>query len=151
MTLPLAILATFLFESTAFAFPGPTLIGINPASGPTTGGTTVIITGTLFTGGFLGTAIGVNFGTTPAVSFTINSSTIITATSPAEAAGTVDITVTFADPLSTPTSPADQFTFIAPAITSTPALEVWSMMGLAFLLAGMGYLRLMKASGGSAA
>jgi Chitobiase/beta-hexosaminidase C-terminal domain/IPT/TIG domain len=62
----------------------PTLSGISPAAGATTGGTSVTITGASFTG-----ATAVNFGTTPATSFTVNSATSITAISPA-GTGTVD-------------------------------------------------------------
>ena len=47
------------------------------------------ITGTDFTG-----ATAVKFGTTAATGFTVNSATSITATAPAGAAGTVDVTVT---------------------------------------------------------
>jgi len=83
----------------------PTIIGISPTSGPTTGGTSVIITGTNFTG-----AITVKFGVTNAINFTVNSATQITATSPAGSAGTVDITVATRGITST-TSLVDQFTY----------------------------------------
>ncbi|MEW6644196.1 MAG: putative Ig domain-containing protein [Pseudomonadota bacterium] len=63
--------------------------GIVPNSGPTGGGTSVTITGT----GFLG-ASAVKFGATNATSFTVNSTTQITAVSPAGAAGAVSLTVT---------------------------------------------------------
>ena len=62
------------------------------------------ISGTNFTG-----AIGVNFGGTPAT-FTVDSGTMITATSPA-GSGTVDITVT--TPAGTSASvPVDRFTYV---------------------------------------
>ena len=64
-----------------------TVTAISPVTGPPAGGTQVIITGTDFTG-----ASAVNFGGNPAT-FTVNSATQITATSPA-GGGTVDITVT---------------------------------------------------------
>jgi hypothetical protein len=82
----------------------PTLTSINPASGSAAGGTTVVLTGTNFTG-----ATAVSFGGTPATSFTVNSPTQITAVAPAHAAGTVAVTVT------TPsgTSNAVAFTYIA--------------------------------------
>ena len=59
-----------------------------PHRGPHGGGTTATITGTNLLG-----ATAVKFGATHAT-FTIVSATQITATAPAEAAGTVDITVT---------------------------------------------------------
>ncbi|HUO37707.1 MAG TPA: IPT/TIG domain-containing protein, partial [Mycobacterium sp.] len=52
--------------------------GLNPASGPTIGGNTVIITGTSLSG-----ATSVKFGSNSAMSFSVNSSTQITATAPA--------------------------------------------------------------------
>ncbi|MBL9132848.1 MAG: cadherin-like beta sandwich domain-containing protein, partial [Verrucomicrobiaceae bacterium] len=66
----------------------PTITSVSPASGPIAGGTTVVITGTGFTG-----ATAVNFGTTPATGFTVNSPTQITATLPAGTGGIFDISV----------------------------------------------------------
>jgi large repetitive protein len=64
---------------------GPEITRVSPDSGPTTGGTTVTITGADFT-----PVIEVAFGAVPA-SYTIVSSTEIIATSPAESAGTVTV------------------------------------------------------------
>ncbi|MBR1206216.1 Ig-like domain repeat protein [Bradyrhizobium sp. AUGA SZCCT0051] len=94
----------------------PTVTSISPAAGPTSGGTTVIITGTAFTA-----ATAVTFGATPATGFTVNSSTQITATSPA-GTGTVDITVTTAVGTSA-TSAADRFTFAAATTTQTALIS----------------------------
>ncbi|MTE12099.1 IPT/TIG domain-containing protein [Nocardia aurantiaca] len=58
--------------------PVPTLTGVNPPSGPAAGGTVVTLTGT----GFIG-VVGVYFDNLPATSFTVNSPTQITATTPA--------------------------------------------------------------------
>ena len=66
----------------------PTVSGISPTAGPLAGGTVVTITGTGFTG-----VTAVDFGTTPATTFTVVSPTSITADSPA-GTGTVDVTVT---------------------------------------------------------
>ncbi|WP_245560280.1 IPT/TIG domain-containing protein, partial [Nocardia asiatica] len=66
--------------------PAPALTLAAPTTGPEAGGTTVVITGTDLTG-----ATAVNFGATPATSFTIDSPTQITATAPA-GTGTVQIT-----------------------------------------------------------
>ena len=91
-----------------FAVPAPTVTRLSPTSGPTTGGTSVTITGTNFTG-----VTAVDFGTLAASSFTVNAAgTQIVATSPAESAGTVYVTVTTASGTST-TSSADEFTFTA--------------------------------------
>jgi hypothetical protein len=82
----------------------PTITAVSPATGPTTGGTSVTITGANFTG-----ASAVSFGGTAASAFTVNSATSITATTPARAAGAADVSVTTPD--GTGTS-ARAFTFV---------------------------------------
>ncbi len=66
----------------------PSVTAVTPVSGPLAGGRTVVITGTGFTG-----ATAVKFGATSST-FTVNSATKITATSPAHAAGQINIRVT---------------------------------------------------------
>ena len=66
----------------------PVVTVVSPGSGSAAGGTSVTVTGSGFTG-----ASGVFFGGIPALSFTVNSDTSITAVSPPQAQGTVDITV----------------------------------------------------------
>ena len=66
----------------------PTVTAVNPSSGPAEGGATVTITGTNLTG-----ATAVDFGSTPAPSFTVASSTEIVAVSP-PGTGTVKVSVT---------------------------------------------------------
>ncbi len=88
----------------------PSVTSLGTSSGPVAGGTSVVITGVSFS-----SATTVNFGATSAT-FTINSDTQITATSPAGAAGIVDVTVTNSNGTST-TSSADQFTYTAAAPT----------------------------------
>ncbi len=66
----------------------PSLTGVSPDRGPTTGGSAVTLTGLNLAG-----ATAVRFGTTAASSFTVVSPTQITAISPA-GTGTVQITVT---------------------------------------------------------
>ncbi|MBR0848152.1 IPT/TIG domain-containing protein [Bradyrhizobium diazoefficiens] len=91
--------------------PAPAVTSISPSFGPAAGSTTVTITGSNFTG-----ATAVAFGATPA-SFTVNSATQITATSPA-GTGTVDVRVTTSGGTSA-TSAADQFTYFGtPTLTS---------------------------------
>jgi uncharacterized protein YhjY with autotransporter beta-barrel domain len=85
----------------------PTVTGLSPAVGTTAGGTSVTITGTNFTG-----VTAVTFGAT-AASFTANSATQITATSPPQAAGTVNVRVTTPAGTSA-TAAANQFTFDTP-------------------------------------
>ena len=85
-------------------FVPPAVTSITPGNGPIGGNTSVTITGANFTG-----ATSVRFGTATA-SFTVNSASQITATSPSGSAGTVDVTVTTPGGTSA-TSTADQFTY----------------------------------------
>ncbi len=94
-----------------FSVPSPTVTTVSPASGPTVGGTSVTITGTNFTG-----ATQVRFGAVPATTFTVNSDTSVTATSPSEAPGIVDLSVTTGSGTSNPIRPADQFDFSLEAV-----------------------------------
>ncbi|WP_416193271.1 IPT/TIG domain-containing protein [Nitrobacter sp. TKz-YC01] len=88
----------------------PTITSVTPNTGPTTGGTSVTITGTNFTG-----ATSVTFGGAPATGVTVVNDTAITATTPAHAAGAVAVAVT------TPggTVNSGSFTYAAPAPTVT--------------------------------
>ena len=83
----------------------PTVTGINPTSGAVGGGVTVTVTGTGFTG-----ATSVLFGSVLGTNLTVVSDTQLTVTSPAQAGGTVDVTVT-APAGTSATSAADQFTY----------------------------------------
>src|SRR5215813_1857386 len=85
-------------------FGPPTVTNINPNTGPTSGGSSVTITGTNFSG-----ATAVRFGSNAAGSFTVDSATQITATSPT-GVGTVDVTVTTAGGTSA-ISLGDRFTY----------------------------------------
>src|SRR5204863_1169025 len=71
--------------------PPPTISGVIPTSGPTTGGTTITVTGTNFP---TASGLTVTFGGTAATSVVVNSSTSATVTSPVHnAAGAVDVVV----------------------------------------------------------
>ncbi|MFE0178505.1 calcium-binding protein [Streptomyces sp. NPDC059002] len=96
----------------AHAHPSQAITAVSPTSGPTSGGTSVEITGFGFEGGNCNQVGSVSFGSSPA-SFTINSDTSITATAPAHAAGTVHITLVdlFEDCFSDAT-PADEYTYV---------------------------------------
>ena len=70
--------------------PAPVIYAITPNTGSTSGGTMVTITGNLLTGTLSGGPLSsVMFGSVDATSFTVVSSTEVTATSPAQSAGTV--------------------------------------------------------------
>ncbi|WP_280244436.1 IPT/TIG domain-containing protein, partial [Nocardia abscessus] len=92
----------------AYAYiPAPTLAGVAPRFGPETGGNTVTLTGTGFTG-----ATVVRFGTTPATSFTVVSDTQITAVAPART-GIAAVSVS---------TPGGISNFVAYAFVPTPTL-----------------------------
>jgi len=101
-------------QFTYLTTPAPAVSGIGPTSGPMAGGIAVTITGSNFTG-----ATAVSFGGAPASSFTVNSTTQITATAPPRPAGTLDITVTTPSGTSV-VNTADQFTYAgaAPTVSS---------------------------------
>ena len=83
---------------------GPIVTGVSPRIGPPAGGTSVTITGEQLTG-----ASAVDFGSTPATAFNVDSATSITATSPA-GTGVVDVTVKNAKGTSV-TSSQDRFSY----------------------------------------
>jgi glucose/arabinose dehydrogenase len=80
------------YTYTAAPNPAPTVTSINPATGVTTGATAVSITGT----GFLAGAT-VSFGGTAGTAVTVVNGTTITASTPAHAAGAVNVVVTNTD------------------------------------------------------
>ena len=115
----------------------PTVTALSPSSGLPAGGTTVVITGTSFTGAPATGAV--MFGSTAATAYTVNSSTQITATSPAGTLGTVDVTVTTPDGTST-TSVLDQFTYqLAPTVTAVSPGAGLPAGGTAVTIAGTGF------------
>lgn len=92
--------------------PAPTITSIAPTTGSTAGGTVVTINGT----GFLSSAT-VKVGATSATNVSVPSSTSITATTPAHAAGKVDVVVTNSDSQSA--TRAQAFTYVLPGPTIT--------------------------------
>ncbi len=89
-----------------------TVTGISPDAGVPGGSTTVTITGSGFTG-----ATEVDFGPGNSAPFTFDSDGQITATSP-PGSGTVDVTVTTLLGGTSPTTPADEYTYEdAPTVT----------------------------------
>src|SRR5262249_18543636 len=97
--------------------PAPTITAVSPASGTNAGGTVVTISGTNFTG-----ASSVKFGGVNATGFTVLSDGSLTATAPAHAAGTVDITVTTPGGTSAITS-ADHFSYVAAAVPAVTGIS----------------------------
>ena len=124
---------TISISLTINALPVPTVSSISPTTGPTTGGSSVIITGTNLTG-----ATAVRFGATNATGFTVNSSTQITATAPA-GTGTVDVRATTSGGTSA-TSAADQFTYVAaPTVTSISPTSGPATGGTTVIISGTNF------------
>jgi hypothetical protein len=96
----------------------PTVASVSPKSGPASTGTLVTISGTNFSN-----VRGVSFGGIAAPSYTVNSNTSLTAVTPAESIGSVDVTVTTGSGTSAIGS-ADEYTFTmtASALPSTNEL-----------------------------
>jgi phosphatidylserine/phosphatidylglycerophosphate/cardiolipin synthase-like enzyme len=118
--------------------PAPTVGSITPNSGPTTGGTSVTITGTNFVSG-----ASVSIGGTAATGVSVNSSTSITATTPAHAAGAANVVVTNPDNQSAtlaggftyqtpPPPPAPTVSNIAPNSGSTAGGTAVTITGTGF-------------------
>jgi len=84
----------------------PAVTGISPKQGPVGGGTAVTIKGTNLSG-----ASAVYFGAVAAASYTVKSATSITAVSPAETVGTVDVTATV-NKITSPKQPGDRYNYI---------------------------------------
>jgi IPT/TIG domain len=111
----------------------PTVTNVNPAGGPPAGGTTVTITGTSFAG-----ASGVFFGGVAAASFSVVSSTTITAVSP-PGTGTVDVTVTAPTGTSTPAA-GDKFSYVvAPTVTGISPTSGSNSGGTSVTITGAGF------------
>jgi len=129
-------LALMEFDSGG-AIVAPSVTSVAPSSGPPTGGTSVTITGSGFTG-----TTAVAFGGTAAASFQVDSDTQITATSPPEAPGTVDIVVTAPGGTSS-TSSADRFSYVVgpapPVVTSVVPTDGPTTGGTSVTINGSGF------------
>ncbi|HEY5151725.1 MAG TPA: IPT/TIG domain-containing protein, partial [Mycobacterium sp.] len=88
--------------------PKPVVTSIVPTGGSTAGGTVVTVTGSNLTG-----ATRATFGGTAGTALTVVSATQVTVTSPARAAGVVDVQVTTAGGASA-LAAGDRFTYTAP-------------------------------------
>lgn len=115
---------------------GPIIDQLNPATGPTTGGTIVIITGKNFTA-----PLTVAFGSTPAPSFNINSATQITVLSPSHGvAEAVDVRVTKGSNTS-PVGAATKFTYASavPIVTQLAPNQGSTVGGYDVVITGLGF------------
>jgi hypothetical protein len=124
---------------TYLAPPPPSVTSITPTSGPTAGGTTVTIKGA----NLIGSTPVVHFGSTVAPNVTSATATKIVVVSPQViVGGTIDVTVTTAGGTS-PTSPSDRFTYIAPpppTVTSITPTSGPAEGGTSVTITGSGFL-----------
>ncbi len=118
-----------------FAYGRPAVTSVSPDAGPTTGGTTVTVTGTGFAPG-----AEVDFGTTPSGSVTVDSGTQITASSPPASSGPVDVSVTTSQGTS-PNGQGDVFTYGAPVVDSLRPVSGPTTGGTSVTITGTGFTR----------
>lgn len=122
----------------------PVLLSLSPNTGVASGGTTVVINGAGFTG-----ATSVTFGGTSAT-FTVNSDTQITASTPTHPGGVVDVSVITPDGAATKTGAFTFGTFYsvtylagsASGVTGTPPVDTSSpyISGSSYTVLGAGSL-----------
>ena len=132
MVLVAVIAALTMAMAASASAASPTVTKVTPNSGSTAGGTIVTITGSSFTG-----ATAVEFGSTNATSFTVNSETTITAVSPAETAGKVDLTVTTPEGTSA-VSNLDRFKY-RPTVTNVSPTSGPTTGGTSVTVTGTGF------------
>jgi hypothetical protein len=111
----------------------PVVTKLAPKTGPAAGGTVVTITGTGFNA-----STAVSFGSAPAASFKVESSTTITAKAPAGTSGTVDVTVTTPAGTSPPVA-ADRYKYAAPIVTAVAPNTGSKAGGTPVSIAGSGF------------
>src|SRR5204863_2154972 len=114
--------------------PPPTVSAISPTSGTTAGGTSVTITGTAFQSG-----ASVTFGGAAATNISVVSSTTITATTAAHAAGAVNVVVTNTDGQSGTLSNGFTYSAGAPALTSVSPNSGTTAGGSAITVTGTNF------------
>jgi hypothetical protein len=98
----------------------PTVTSVSPNSGPPAGGKTVVITGTNFS--VVNTSV--TFGGIAATSFTVNSSTQITATAPADVVGPENVVVsTITGTSASSSSDTYTYTFLTRTFVSSSGVD----------------------------
>ena len=127
--------------------PAPTVSSVAPTSGPTTGGTAATITGANFVSGAT-----VSFDGSAATGVSVVNSTTIKATTPAHAAGAVNVTVTNPDGQTGTLASGFTYTVPAPSVTSIAPSSGPIAGGTAVTITGANFVSGATVSfGGSAA
>jgi IPT/TIG domain len=119
----------------------PQVSGVSPRTGPAEGGATVTISGEN-----MEDAMAVHFGSVEARSFTVNSETSVTAVSPTQSVGTVDVTVSnfygtspFLYCHKQPCAVEDHYKFEGLAITDIAPSSGPSAGGTSVAVSGVGF------------
>jgi beta-mannanase len=116
-----------------FTYLVPTVSGIFPSSGPSSGGTSVTVTGSDFTG-----ATNVTFAGVAGTNVNVVNDTTLTVTSPPHLLSITHVVVT--SPAGTSSAvKADQFTYTAPAITGVLPNSGSSSGGTSVTVTGTGF------------
>jgi hypothetical protein len=127
---------------TFYHYVGPSVASVTNAFGLVTGGTTVSVKGAGFTSGAT-----VQFGSTPAPSVTVLSSTSLSVVTPPGSPGVVDVTVTTPDGTS-PVSSGDKFTYVAlPTVTGVSPAAGPTAGGNTVTITGTGFQNIFGFSG----
>jgi Concanavalin A-like lectin/glucanases superfamily/IPT/TIG domain len=116
--------------TTVLAGPAPVINTIAPPNGPTTGGTTITVTGGNFQAGAT-----VQIGTTPATNVMVSSASSLTFTLPAGTLGPKPVTVT--NPDLGATTLANGFTYVTP-LTLTQVAPLVAAPGATIVVTGTG-------------
>ena len=116
------------------AAPAPTISSLSPTTGPSTGGTTVSISGSGFVSGAT-----VSIGGTPATGVSVVSATQITAVTPAGTPGAVSVTVQNADGQAVNLGGGFTYQYPAPTVTAVAPTSGTSAGGTAITITGTGF------------
>ncbi len=122
-----------LSSADVFSYLVPTITSLSPSSGPSSGGTTVTVKGTDFTG-----ATAVTFGPHEATSFQVVSATQITAVAPA-GSGTPNVQVIVPGGSSV-LAAGDNFSYLGPTVASLSPSSGPSEGGTTVTITGTGFL-----------
>jgi len=135
LVVPIAVIQAASADWSGASSTPPKITSLSRATGPVEGGTKVTITGSGFTG-----TTSVKFGPTVAQSSSVKSTKQVVAVAPAEAAGTVPITVTTGSGPSSAT-PADVYKYVypAPVVTGVSPPNAPPSGGTTLTLSGSGF------------
>lgn len=111
----------------------PTLVALSPSTGPTTGGTSVVLTGAGF-----GAGATVSFGGAAAAVGAVTA-TSVTVTTPAHAAGAVAVSVTNPDGQSSTQAAGFTYVLPPPAVTSLAPASGTTLGGTSVTVTGAGF------------